>query len=468
MSHTADPSPAAPGAAGAARFDRRRVLRGSAAGLAIPAALAAAGPSPARAGARIAHGTTPVSTGTEGGERTMSTGGLSAEQIGRMREAMARHVQSGYIPGAVALVSRRGDTHVEAVGTLAFDRDAPMRRDTIFRIASVTKPITAAAAMILVEECVLRLDDPVDPLLPELADRTVLRAFDGPLDDTVPANRPLTLRDLLTFRLGYGAIFGDTPLANAMTEAGVAPGPALPNLAPDDFLARLGSLPLAHQPGERWLYNTGSDLLGILIARATGQTLGTVLRERIFDPLGMADTAFHVPAAKLDRLPTAYWTNFDTGQVEVFDGVADSRFARPPALESGAGGLVSTADDLLAFGQMMLNRGEHNGSRLLSRPSVELMTTDQITPEQKAASPFFPGFWDSRGWGFGVSVITRRDDLSHTPGRYGWDGGYGTSWYVDPAEGLIGILLTQRVLDSPSGPPTFADFWTTAYAALAD
>jgi CubicO group peptidase (beta-lactamase class C family) len=400
----------------------------------------------------------------------MSGANLSGARLDRMREIMDGHVERGGVPGLVTVVSRRGEERVEAIGQTAFEGGGPMQRDSIFRIASVTKPIVGAAAMILIEEGALRLDEPVDRLLPELADRQVLRAIDGPLDKTEPANRPITLRDLLSFRLGYGAIFGQSPLAAAMAEAGVAPGPYLPTLAPDDYLARLGSLPLAHQPGERWLYNTGSDVLGILIARATGQSLGSVLRERIFDPLGMKDTGFHVPAADLGRLPTAYWTNFETGEFGVFDPAEGSRFAEPPAFESGAGGLVSTADDLLAFGEMMLNNGVHGNERLLSRPSVELMTTDHITPEQKAASAnlFFPGYWDARGWGFGVSVVTRRDTLESVPGRYGWDGGYGTSWYVDPAEGLIGILLTQRVWDGGVEVTLLPDFWTAAYAAIDD
>jgi CubicO group peptidase (beta-lactamase class C family) len=198
-------------------------------------------------------------------------------------------------------------------------------------------------------------------------------------------------------------------------------------------------------------------------------TLGELLQERIFTPLGMKDTAFSVSASKLDRLPTAYWTNFATGEFEVFDAVQDSRFASPPAFESGAGGLVSTVDDLFAFAQMMFGKGKFGDERILSRPSVELMTTDQITPEQKAASAsdFFPGFWDSNGWGFGVAINTRRDTLAATPGRYGWDGGYGTSWYVDPTEELIGIFLTQRVWDA-AGPIATFDFWTSAYQAIDD
>ena len=401
----------------------------------------------------------------------MSSGGFSGARLGRMRDVMASHVERGVVPGIVTLVSRRGGVHVDAIGTKTFGGSDPMLRDTIFRIASVTKPIVAAAAMILVEECALRLDEPVDPWLPELADRRVLRAIDGPLNDTVPANRPITLRDLLTFRLGIGAVMvfpPRYPIQQAMAEAGVAPGPILPAHAPDELMKRFGSLPLVHQPGERWLYNSGSDILAVLISRVTGTSLGEFLRERIFAPLGMNDTAFSVPASKLDRLPSSYWTNFETGEFEVFDGVDDSRWASPPAFESGAGGLVSTVDDLLVFGQMMLNGGKYEGERILSRLSVELMTTDHISSEQKAVSGFFPGFWDNHGWGFGVSVVTRRDDLAATPGRYGWDGGYGTSWYVDPKEEMVGILLTQRVWEATGAPEVHLDFWTSAYAAIDD
>ncbi len=403
----------------------------------------------------------------------MSIGGLSKARLGRMHDVMAGHVERGQVPGLVTLVSRRDEVRVDAIGMMANGGSEPMLRDTIFRIASVTKPIVAAAAMVLVEECTLRLDEPVDQLLPELADRWVLRSIDGPLDDTVPANRPITVRDLLTFRLGYGAIFappGRYPIQQAVEEAGVAAGPFLPSMPPDEYMKRFERLPLLHQPGEKWLYNTGSDILGVLIARATGMSLGGFLRERIFGPLGMKDTGFSVPEARLDRLPTTYWTNFETGEFEVFDTVEDSRWARPPVFESGAGGLVSTVDDLLVFGQMMLNRGKHENERVLSRPSVELMSTDQITARQKAASEsdFFPGFWDSHGWGFGVAINTRRDDLAASPGRYGWDGGYGTSWYVDPKEDLIGILMTQRLWDATGIPKVLLDFWTSAYQAIDD
>jgi CubicO group peptidase (beta-lactamase class C family) len=344
-----------------------------------------------------------------------------------------------------------------------------MRRDTIFRIASMTKPITAAPAMILVEECRLRLDDPVDPFLPELAKRTVLRRIDAALDDTVPATRPITLRDLLTFRAGFGLVWappGHYPIQKAMSEAGLQPGPLSPTFSPDDFMKRIGALPLAHQPGEQWMYHTGADVLGVLIARASGESLEAFLRERIFAPLGMNDTGFHVPPAKLDRLASAYSANAATRAIEVFDDRGASRYARPPAFPSGGGGLVSTAGDYLAFCRMLLAKGRAGGERILSRPSVELMTSNQLTPAQRQGGAGILG--DGRGWGFGMSVVVRRDDLCASPGRFGWDGGYGTSGHSDPAEDLVGILLTQRLMDSPSGPPVFKDFWTSAYQALDD
>ena len=399
----------------------------------------------------------------------MTNPGFSQPRLARMHEIMAGHVERGAVPGLVTLISRGGEVHIDAIGAFAVDGGAPMQRDTIFRIASLTKPIAAAAAMILVEECVLRLDEPVDPWLPELADRQVLRTLESPLDDTVPAARPITLRDLLTFRLGIGAVMvfpSQHPIQLAMEEAGIALGPDLPAYSPDELMKRYGSLPLLHQPGERWHYNSGSDILGVLIARASGQTLETFLRERIFDPLGMKDTAFSVPASKLDRLPVCYQTDFERGGLKVYDEARGGCFTRPPVFESGAGGLVSTVDDYHAFCHMMLNQGTHQGRRILSRPAVTLMTTDHITSEQKAASPFIPGFWDTTGWGFGLEVNTVRKDLASTPGRFGWAGGYGTSGYTDPGENLIGILMTQRLMDSPAPLPHYDDFWTATYAAI--
>jgi CubicO group peptidase (beta-lactamase class C family) len=400
-----------------------------------------------------------------------SAGGWSPKRIARMHDVMRRYVDNGQLPGVVTLVSRHGEVHVDAIGTLAFGSESPMRRDTIFRLASMTKPVTAVAAMILVEQCKLRLDDPVDEWLPELRDRKVLRTIEGPLDDTVPARRSITLRDLLTFRSGYGEVMfvaGFCPLLKAMMEAQLPlatwpfPGTA------DEFMKRLGSLPLAHQPGERWLYHMAAEILGVLIARVSGMSLGQFLRERIFEPLGMTDTGFSIPEGKLDRLTVCYYTDPSNGQTAVLDPARGGGVARPQAFESGGGGLVSTADDMLAFGRMMLNKGVYGRERILSRPSIELMAMDHITPAQKAVSPFFPGFWDTRGWGLGFSIVTQRLDVAGGPGRFGWDGAFGTSWYVDPSEDLVGILMIQRRPEMLAVPTITADFWTSVYQALDD
>ena len=403
----------------------------------------------------------------------MSNGGLSRVRLGRMHDIMAGYVERGEVPGIVTLVSRRCEVHVDAIGMKAVGGLDPMRRDTIFRISSMTKPITAVATMILVEECKVRLDESVDRLLPELAGRKVLKRVDGPLQDTVPANRPITVRDLLTFRMGFGQMMAPPdayPILKAASELQIGMGPPAPSAtpAPDEWIRRLGTLPLMHQPGEKWMYNTGSDVLGVLIARASGQPLETFFRDRIFEPLGMKDTSFSVQDTKLDWLATSYWTNFETGALELYDEAMGGQWSRPPAFPSGAGGLVSTIDDYLAFGQMMLNQGKHGNERLLSRPSVETMTTDQLTPEQKAASGIVPGYFDGHGWGFGVSIVTRRDDVAAVPGRFGWDGGMGTSWYSDPREDMVTILMTQRAWTSPSPPDVCLDFWTSAYQAIDD
>src|SRR6266487_3114707 len=401
----------------------------------------------------------------------MSISGLSKARLLRMHDVMAEYVERREVPGLVTLVSRRGEVHVDLIGTQAFDESSPMRRDTIFRISSMTKPIIGAATMILVEECKLRLDEPVDALLPELAERQVLKQLDGPLDETIPAKQPITVRDLLTFRMGFGQMMAPPdayPILKAANEQQIGMGPPSPSAmpAPDEWMRRLGRLPLMHQPGEQWMYNTGSDVLGVLIARASNQPLETFLRERIFEPLDMRDTSFSVPEASLDRLTTSYWTDPVSGKLTVYDEPRGGQWSRPPAFPSGAGGLVSTIDDYLSFGQMMLSQGKHGGERILSRLSVELMTTDQLTPEQKAVSGLFPGFFDSQGWGFGVSVITRRDDIAAVPGRYGWDGGLGTSWYSDPREDMVIILMTQSAWASPSPPNVY--FWTLAYQAIDD
>jgi len=401
--------------------------------------------------------------------------GFTKEGLHRLHEILERHVDSGKIPGVVALVSRNGETHVETLGTMRHEGGAPMRRDTIFRMASTSKPVAMSAAMVLLDECSLRLDDPVDQWLPELADRQVLKRIDGPLDDTVPARRPITVRDLLnsTFGIGMDMTAIGTPVFGALFEQNLTPNGAEPMPGPDEWIRRLGTLPLMQQPGERWQYQVSHDVLSVLVARVSGKTHEEFLRERVFGPLGMKDTGFHVPAEKQDRFPVLYAPDPGTGEFHVWDEPVGGRWSTPPAFQGGGGGLVSTADDYHAYFQMLLNGGTHNGERILSRPAVELMTTNSLTAEQTAARTLMAtenihishGQGQHGGWGFGMAVRTYRGDYAPV-GQFGWDGGSGTATYADPANGLTGILLTQVGASNANSMHLIHDFWTTVYQAI--
>ncbi|MFV2120540.1 serine hydrolase domain-containing protein [Streptomyces sp. Act-28] len=409
--------------------------------------------------------------------RGRGNGGFSGAGLRRLRGVLARHVDSGRIPGLVALVSRDGETHVEAMGTMRHDGGPPMRRDTIFRMASTSKPVTMAPVMVLLDECALRLDDPVDRWLPELADRRVLRRVDGPLDDTVPARRPITVRDLLTstFGLGMDLTALGSPIMDAIFERGVFTQGAEPLPEPDEWMRRLGTLPLVRQPGEQWQYHLSHDVLGVLVSRVTGRPFEAFLRERVLDPLGMGDTGFHVPADRIDRLPPSYVLDPRTGGFGVWDEAVGGQYSAPPAFQAGGGGLVSTVDDYHAYFRMLLNHGTHGTERILSRPAVRLMTTNRLTPEQETARSALArdnvhvsfGQGQQGGWGFGMAVRTHLGDYASV-GQFGWDGGTGTSVYADPAERLTGILLTQVGLATPDPARLIHDFWTTLYQALDD
>ena len=392
-----------------------------------------------------------------------SATGLTAAGLKKLHAAAERHVGDDKIPGLVALVARGGQVHAEALGTLAVG-GSPVARDSIFRIASTTKPITAAAILALAAEGLFGLGDPVDRLLPELAGRRVLRRMDGPLDDTVPAARAITIRDLLTFTFGFGMVgemFAPSnpfepkpwPIVAATGELRLAtigpPDPPVPP-GPDTWIASLGSLPLLAQPGERWMYNTGAQVLGVLAARAAGKPFSQVLATRIFEPLGMRDTAFWT--ADTHRLATAYQPA-PHGLVVLDE--PDGKWSRPPQFGDGAAGLVSTADDLLAFAQMLL-RG---GAPVLPPGAVRAMTTGQLTAAQKARGGLVPGFFDRRSWGYCQAVYDN--------GAFGWDGGLGTSWLVDPTRDLTVIVLTQRMFESPDPPQVHRDIQAAAYAAIA-
>jgi CubicO group peptidase (beta-lactamase class C family) len=347
---------------------------------------------------------------------------------------LERHVEAGTVPGAVALRGGR-DPEVVAAGAISLG-GPPMREDAIMRIQSMTKPITAVAALRLVEAGRIGLDQSVHEWLPELADRRVLTSPAAPLDDTVPANGPITLRHLLTMGSGYGMEFGDTPLQKAMAQNGTEAGPDPVTLGADEWLARLAELPLAFQPGEGWRYHHSFAVLGILIARLTGRSLGEHLANDLFDPLGMPDTAFWVPKEKIDRLPAAY-RHAEGGLVET-ELAGGGFYAGPPPFNVSHGELVSTVRDYHRFLRMLVERGRVAGAPLISDVHLQEMTSDQVPPENKTADTFFSGFWDETGWGFGVGVETS----GPRRGRYGWSGGQGTNFYVDP-DGTVGILLTQ-------------------------
>lgn len=380
--------------------------------------------------------------------------------MAKLRNLLERRVESGTVPGAVALVARGGRPEVEVVGRLDLERDAPMTRETIFRIASVSKPITAAAVMLLVDDGRIALDDPIGRWLPELAEPKVLRTPGSALDDTVPARRPITVRDLLEFRSGYGFTADFSLPVNELVLREVVRDGMIPQdyAAPDQWLAMLARVPLIHQPGEGWQYNVASELQSVLIPRVTGTPLPEFLAERLFEPLGMADTGFAVPAAKRDRFACLYRTDPDTGALHLADR-PEGKWNSVPVFPSGAGGLVCTVDDWHAFGRMLLDQGTANGRRLLSQQAVRLMTTDHLTARQRAESELF---LEGQGWGFGGSVdITGRDPWN-VPGRYGWVGGSGTCAHIVPATGTVAILFTQASMTGPTPPAIMREFWRYA------
>lgn len=395
--------------------------------------------------------------------QAFSAGGLAA-----LRNTIERHVASDAAPGAVALVHRRGKTHAMPIGTRAVGGGEPMTRDALFRIASMTKPITAAAVMMLVDEGLIALGDPIERWLPELADRRVLRSLDATLDDTVPAQRPITVEDVLTFRLGLGLVMappGTHPIQREIERLGLMgfgpPDPTAP-LDNDAWMKGLGTLPLMAQPGEQWLYTAASNVQGVLVARVAGMPLSRFVEERIFAPLGMADTGFWAPPAKQDRLVPAY--RGSGTDLYCYDAPASSDWGRSPVFEAGDAGLVSTVDDFLVFARMMLAGGKHDGRAILSEASVAAMTTDHLTAAQRQGGVMILG--DGHGWGYGLSVVTDVRAKAPRPGSIGWSGGLGTSWFSDPAEDLTAILLTQRAFEDPGGPPIHTTFQAAVYRAL--
>ena len=376
-----------------------------------------------------------------------------------LREVLETGIRSSGAPGAVAVVARGTDVEVQATGFVDLEGTAPMTRDTIFRVASLSKPIVAAAVMVLVDDGRIALDDPIDTWLPELASPTVVRTPESSIDEVVPADRPISVEDVMSSRAGYGfpADFSLPAVGLLFSELKQGSPRTQGVPAPDDWMAALGRIPMLHQPGEAWLYNACSDIQGVLIARVSGQPLPEFLSERLFGPLGMVDTGFEVPPAKLDRFTSLYQPA--AAGLEMVDR-PDGLWSRTPSFPSGAGGLVSTGDDWLAFGQMLLAGGTHDGRRVLSAASVAQLTTNHLTAGQREAGRLF---LEGQGWGFGGSVDVNTDDPWTVPGRYGWVGGTGTSAHIIPALATVSILLTQVEMTNPTPPRLMRDFW--AYAA---
>jgi CubicO group peptidase (beta-lactamase class C family) len=360
------------------------------------------------------------------------------------RSSIDQAVEAGLLSGAVTCVWHRGEVlQVNEIGHRDVETKLPMQRDTIFRIASMTKPVTVAAAMALGEEGKLALSDPVTRWLPELADMQVLVDPTGPLDNTVPARRPITVEDLMTHRSGLAYSFSVIgPISRAYAQVSLRQDA-------DDWLAEVSGLPLMHQPGERLTYSHSTEILGIALSRIDGKPLQTVLSERVFEPLGMSDTGFFVTPEKRERAATMYRLDEQRGlQHDVMGPVP----VREPRFCQGGASLVSTAGDYLQFARMLLAGGEVDGVRVLTEASVGLMRADRLTEEQKRHPFLGAPFWVGRGFGLNLSVVTdpSRSARLFGPGglgTFGWPGAYGTWWQADPANDLILIYLIQNYPD---------------------
>ena len=368
--------------------------------------------------------------------------------------ALQKVVDTGQLAGAAALAWRDGEVMTVCVGWRDVEADLPVERDTIFRIASMTKPITSAAALTSVEEGRIALSDPIARFAPEFSDMRVLRSPSGPLSETDRAERPITFEDLLTHRAGltYGD-FHRGPIAQAYREALGADIDS--DVAPDDWIGRLAKLPLIGQPGSAMHYGCSTDLLGLLMARIEGAPLGVVLKRRIFDPLGMKDTSFLVPREKRFRRAAAY--GFDeqgrlTKRV-TWGGVVVAERPEDMAYESGGAGLWSTIDDYLKFARLFVGGGEVDGVRLLRPETLGMMVTNRLTDSQRKTSgwlglkPFAAG----RGYGLGVSVVLEPDQTDLLGrggvGSVSWPGAFGGWWQSDPQEHSVLIFLAHNMID---------------------
>ncbi len=389
--------------------------------------------------------------------------GFSAARLARINTLMQRYVDERKLAGMVTLVARRGQTvHFETCGLADIAAGAPMRRDTLFRIYSMTKPITSTAVLMLFEEGRFQLSDPVAQYIPAFADVKVLDNSAGSGVHYIAPVRPISIRDLLTHTAGLSYGFDENVYIDDLYRERVyALREANPDLTLEDFVQAIGKLPLAHQPGSAFRYSFATDVLGLLVQVVAGVPFEEFLRRRIFEPLGMVDTSFHVPAEQIGRFAATHGPDPEHG-LAVTDAPATSDFARPTRVPSGGGGLVSSTSDYLRFAQMLLNQGELDGARLLGRKTVELMAANHLPA---GVHPFDETF---RGFGLGVSVLLDPAQAQNlgSVGTYGWGGAANTNFWVDPQEQLIGILMLQFM---PSDTyPVSPNFRTLVYQALVD
>jgi CubicO group peptidase (beta-lactamase class C family) len=372
--------------------------------------------------------------------------GFSAAKLALVPPMLQQVVDAGDLSGFVTLIYRKGEVaQLNTIGKRDIESRSPMARDSLFRIASMTKPVTSVAVLMLLEEGKLKLEDPITKWVPELANRRVLKNAEGPLDDTYPAPRDITIEDLLTHRSGLAYAFSSMgPIAKAYEKA--LGDPLNSNTPPDAWLKALGTLPLTYAPGERFHYSVSTDVLGFIVGRIEKKPFRDVLMERLFKPLGMADTDFYVPPSKRNRASTVYRQDQNTGVLNV---IPFTQYETPPAFCGGGGGLISTADDYLKFARMMLGKGTLDGKRYLKPETVAMMCTNRLTDAQRAI-PFLGAIpmWEGMGFGLGVSVIDHPEKLSFFGfggvGAFGWPGAFGTWWQADPANDLIIIYLIQN------------------------
>ncbi len=413
--------------------------------------------------------------------------GFSVQRLSRVDNLLERYVEGGFLAGAMALIYRKGQiAYCNAIGQRDLEAGLPMTEDTIFRIYSMTKPITSVAVLMLYEDGHFLLDDPVSSVLPEFAD---VRVCTGDLENLVPPDRPPTIKDLLMHTAGLSHGWGDdSPVEKLYFQS--FRDIELHSLEP--FIQKLAALPLLYHPGTRWRYSRATDVLGRVVEVISGKSLDEFFQQEIFKPLAMNDTGFHVPPESLDRFAACYCPpgGFKFGadlanraskrpshnhgdrdpaqpKIELYDAPDNSRYTKPPIYLSGGGGLVSTLGDYLRFTQMLLNEGVLDGNRLLGRKTVELMRANHLPPDLVPIE-IGDGYRAGHGFGLGMSALVDPPAYSQpgSVGTYAWGGLATTRFWIDPEEDLVGLFITQFI---PSDYYTIErEFSLAVYQALID